>query len=123
MTDQLAAAATAVDLAAAVVTTATGHLARAAAVDERLAGLVEPLLGPMLAPTILRSGEIANVIPGTGELVCSCRLLPGQTSADTRRIHAGSCDTRAIATLSAGNGRNVIAKLGALSASSTPLRS
>jgi len=61
-------------------------LARAAAVDERLAELVQPLLGPMLAPTVLRSGEIANVIPGTGELVCSCRLLPGQTSADTRRL-------------------------------------
>jgi (2S)-methylsuccinyl-CoA dehydrogenase len=36
MTDQLAAAASAVDLAAAVVTAATGHLARYAAVDGRI---------------------------------------------------------------------------------------
>jgi acetylornithine deacetylase/succinyl-diaminopimelate desuccinylase-like protein len=63
-------------------------LARARAVDPRLEELVAPLLGPMLAPTIIRSGEKANVIPGSGELLCSCRLLPGQTSADTRRLVA-----------------------------------
>jgi acetylornithine deacetylase/succinyl-diaminopimelate desuccinylase-like protein len=63
-------------------------LARADAVDERLGEAIRPLFGPVLAPTIVRSGEAANVVPGSGELVCSCRLLPGQTSEDTRRIVA-----------------------------------
>jgi acetylornithine deacetylase/succinyl-diaminopimelate desuccinylase-like protein len=63
-------------------------LARAQAVDERLGELVQPFLGPVLAPTILQSGTSANVVPGSAELVCSCRLLPGQTSEDTRRIVA-----------------------------------
>jgi acetylornithine deacetylase/succinyl-diaminopimelate desuccinylase-like protein len=61
-------------------------LARAAAVDERLGEVVQPLLGPVLAPTIMQSGRSANVVPGSGELVCSCRLLPGQTSDETRRV-------------------------------------
>src|SRR3954454_22066917 len=63
-------------------------LSRARAVDGRLADVVKPLLGPVLAPTILQSGNAANVVPGSGELVCSCRLLPGQTSEETRRIVA-----------------------------------
>jgi acetylornithine deacetylase/succinyl-diaminopimelate desuccinylase-like protein len=62
--------------------------ARAAAVDPRLLELVEPLLGTMLAPTIIQSGERANVIPGSAELVCSCRLLPGETGETTRRLVA-----------------------------------
>jgi acetylornithine deacetylase/succinyl-diaminopimelate desuccinylase-like protein len=63
-------------------------LARARAVDERLGDVVQPLLGPVLAPTIMQSGRSANVVPGSGELTCSCRLLPGQTSEDTRGIVA-----------------------------------
>jgi len=63
-------------------------LSRARAVDGRLADVVKPLLGPVLAPTIMQSGSSANVVPGSGELVCSCRLLPGQTSEDTRRLVA-----------------------------------
>jgi acetylornithine deacetylase/succinyl-diaminopimelate desuccinylase-like protein len=63
-------------------------LARAAALDARLAEVIQPLLGPILAPTIMQSGRSANVVPGSGELTCSCRLLPGQTSEDTRRLVA-----------------------------------
>ena len=63
-------------------------LARAAALDVRLGEVVQPLLGPVLAPTIMQSGSAANVVPGSGELTCSCRLLPGQTSEQTRRIVA-----------------------------------
>jgi acetylornithine deacetylase/succinyl-diaminopimelate desuccinylase-like protein len=63
-------------------------VARLRAVDDRLGDVVRPLLGPVLAPTIMQSGRSANVVPGSGELVCSCRLLPGQTSEDTMRIVA-----------------------------------
>jgi acetylornithine deacetylase/succinyl-diaminopimelate desuccinylase-like protein len=61
---------------------------RARGVDERLGDVVRPLLGPVLAPTLIQSGRSANVVPGSGELVCSCRLLPGQTSEDTRSLVA-----------------------------------
>jgi len=67
-------------------------LERAVALDPRLAAVIRPLLGPVLAPTILASGRAANVVPGSAELVSSCRLLPGQTSEDTRRIVAEALD-------------------------------
>ncbi|MGH2841869.1 MAG: M20/M25/M40 family metallo-hydrolase, partial [Solirubrobacteraceae bacterium] len=45
--------------------------------DERLARLVEPLLGVTLAPTIITASEKINVIPASAELRVDCRIPPG----------------------------------------------
>ena len=44
--------------------------------------MVEPMLGFALSPTIISASERTNVIPGLCEVVCDCRLLPGDTPAD-----------------------------------------
>jgi acetylornithine deacetylase/succinyl-diaminopimelate desuccinylase-like protein len=54
----------------------------APALDEPLAGLVEPMLGVSVSPTMIDASRKRNVIPGTCEVVCDCRLLPGQTQAE-----------------------------------------
>jgi acetylornithine deacetylase/succinyl-diaminopimelate desuccinylase-like protein len=43
---------------------------------------VEPMLGPALSPTMITASQSTNVIPGLCEVVCDCRLLPGDTPAD-----------------------------------------
>jgi acetylornithine deacetylase/succinyl-diaminopimelate desuccinylase-like protein len=44
-----------------------------------LAGdLVEPLLGMTLSPTMISASQKRNVVPALCEVVCDCRLLPGQ---------------------------------------------
>jgi acetylornithine deacetylase/succinyl-diaminopimelate desuccinylase-like protein len=51
-----------------------------------LAGeLVEPLLGLTVSPTIISASQKRNVIPAVCDLVCDCRLLPGQEQADAER--------------------------------------
>ena len=48
-----------------------------------LAGeLVEPLLGLTLSPTMISASERRNVVPAVCEVVCDCRLLPGQTQEE-----------------------------------------
>ena len=54
-------------------------VARARAVDETAAALVEPLLAPTFAPTMISASRKRNVIPALCEVVVDCRLLPGQT--------------------------------------------
>lgn len=54
---------------------------RARAVDETAAALVEPLLSPTFAPTMISASRKRNVIPAVCEIVVDCRLLPGQTPA------------------------------------------
>jgi acetylornithine deacetylase/succinyl-diaminopimelate desuccinylase-like protein len=44
--------------------------------------LVEPMLGVALSPTMISASQRTNVIPGLCEVVCDCRLLPGDTPAD-----------------------------------------
>jgi len=44
--------------------------------------MVEPMLGFAISPTIISASERTNVIPGLCEVVCDCRLLPGDTPAD-----------------------------------------
>ena len=51
-----------------------------------VAETVEPLLGPTLAPTMIRASDRRNVIPALCELMIDCRLQPGQTSADAERV-------------------------------------
>jgi acetylornithine deacetylase/succinyl-diaminopimelate desuccinylase-like protein len=47
-----------------------------------LAALVEPLLGPTAAPTLVTGSTKRNVIPGSCEIAVDCRLLPGQLPED-----------------------------------------
>jgi acetylornithine deacetylase/succinyl-diaminopimelate desuccinylase-like protein len=57
-----------------------GHVvARARAMDETAAALVEPLLSPTFAPTMISASRKRNIIPALCEIVVDCRLLPGQT--------------------------------------------
>ncbi len=51
-----------------------------------LTELVEPLLGPTYAPTMIEASRKRNVIPAVCEVVVDNRLLPGQTTEDSRRL-------------------------------------
>jgi acetylornithine deacetylase/succinyl-diaminopimelate desuccinylase-like protein len=44
--------------------------------------MVEPMLGVALSPTMISASQRTNVIPGRCEVVCDCRLLPGDLPAD-----------------------------------------
>jgi acetylornithine deacetylase/succinyl-diaminopimelate desuccinylase-like protein len=44
--------------------------------------MVEPMLGVAVSPTMISASERTNVIPGRCEVVCDCRLLPGDTPVD-----------------------------------------
>ncbi|HET8606554.1 MAG TPA: M20/M25/M40 family metallo-hydrolase [Gaiellaceae bacterium] len=50
-------------------------------VSPAAAELVEPLLGPTLAPTMIAASEKRNVIPGICDVVVDCRLPPGESPA------------------------------------------
>jgi acetylornithine deacetylase/succinyl-diaminopimelate desuccinylase-like protein len=65
-----------------------GDVPDAAALERVVAGLpretrelVEPMLGLAVSPTMISASTSTNVIPGTCEVVCDCRLLPGDTPA------------------------------------------
>jgi acetylornithine deacetylase/succinyl-diaminopimelate desuccinylase-like protein len=45
-------------------------------------GTVEPMLAFALSPTMISASRSTNVIPGLCEVVCDCRLLPGDSPAD-----------------------------------------
>jgi acetylornithine deacetylase/succinyl-diaminopimelate desuccinylase-like protein len=44
--------------------------------------MVDPMLGTAVSPTMISASQRVNVIPGLCEVVCDCRLLPGDTPAD-----------------------------------------
>ena len=48
--------------------------------------MVEPMLGLAVSPTIISASHSTNVIPGHCDVVCDCRLLPGDTPADVEPI-------------------------------------
>jgi acetylornithine deacetylase/succinyl-diaminopimelate desuccinylase-like protein len=56
--------------------------------DERVAVILEPMLGVTLAPTMIRASEKINVIPARAELGVDCRVPPelGEEHA-LKRIH------------------------------------
>ena len=55
-----------------------------------LAGeLVEPLLGLTLSPTMASASQRRNVVPAVCEVVCDCRLLPGQTQDEVEATLRG----------------------------------
>ncbi len=58
---------------------AVSVLDRARAVHPIAAELVEPLLAPTFAPTMISASQKRNVIPALCEIVVDCRLLPGQS--------------------------------------------
>ncbi len=60
-------------------------LAVARGIDPLAAELIEPLLALTIAPTIVSASAKQNVIPAACELVCDCRLLPGQTQEEAER--------------------------------------
>jgi acetylornithine deacetylase/succinyl-diaminopimelate desuccinylase-like protein len=56
--------------------------------DPLLAGLVEPMLGVTLAPTIISASEKINVIPSRARLQVDCRTPPGMGEEQVReRVH------------------------------------
>jgi acetylornithine deacetylase/succinyl-diaminopimelate desuccinylase-like protein len=52
----------------------------------RAAAINEPMLRATVAPTQIRASDQRNVIPALCEIVCDCRLLPGQTQADLEPV-------------------------------------
>lgn len=48
--------------------------------------MVEPMLGFAISPTIISASERTNVISGLCEVVCDCRLLPGDTPEDVEPV-------------------------------------
>lgn len=66
--------------------TARAAVRELAAVDPDAARLIEPQLGLTFATTtIAMGGGAVNVIPGRGEIIVDCRVLPGQTADDVHR--------------------------------------
>jgi acetylornithine deacetylase/succinyl-diaminopimelate desuccinylase-like protein len=57
-------------------------VSRARGVGQVAAELVEPLLAPTFAPTMISASRKRNIIPAVCEVTVDCRLLPGQTPAD-----------------------------------------
>ena len=54
------------------------------AADPVVAGLVEPLFGATLTPTVLDAGKAVNVIPTRAEARIDCRILPEMTHGDVQ---------------------------------------
>jgi len=50
--------------------------------DPVVAGLIEPLFGATLTPTVLAAGKAVNVIPTRAEALVDCRILPEMTRDD-----------------------------------------
>jgi acetylornithine deacetylase/succinyl-diaminopimelate desuccinylase-like protein len=54
------------------------------ALDPVVAGLVEPLFGATITPTVLDAGKAVNVIPTRAEACIDCRILPEMTHGDVK---------------------------------------
>jgi acetylornithine deacetylase/succinyl-diaminopimelate desuccinylase-like protein len=61
-------------------------LAVARDVHPLAAELVEPLLTLTVSPTIISASQKRNVVPALCDLICDCRLLPGQTQAEAETL-------------------------------------
>lgn len=57
-------------------------LARLHSMSPSAAAMVEPMLRATVSPTQIAASGKRNVIPGTCEIVCDCRLLPGESQAE-----------------------------------------
>jgi acetylornithine deacetylase/succinyl-diaminopimelate desuccinylase-like protein len=58
---------------------------RLAALEPAVRAMVEPMLSLTVSPTIIEASRKHNVIPGRCDVMCDCRLLPGQTQAEVER--------------------------------------
>jgi acetylornithine deacetylase/succinyl-diaminopimelate desuccinylase-like protein len=61
---------------------AAGALETLRAADERLAAMVEPMLGVTLAPTRVFASEKINVIPSRAQIKVDCRTPPGMEAPE-----------------------------------------
>ena len=55
---------------------------RLAALEPGVRGMVEPMLSFTVSPTMIEASKQRNVIPALCDVVCDCRLLPGQTQEE-----------------------------------------
>ena len=60
--------------------------------DPVVAGLIEPLFGATLTPTVLDAGKAVNVIPTRAEACIDCRILPEMTHEDVQAYVATLLD-------------------------------
>jgi acetylornithine deacetylase/succinyl-diaminopimelate desuccinylase-like protein len=60
--------------------------------DAVVAGLIEPLFGATLTPTVLAAGAAVNVIPTRAEALVDCRILPEMTHDDVTEYVASVLD-------------------------------
>jgi acetylornithine deacetylase/succinyl-diaminopimelate desuccinylase-like protein len=58
---------------------------RLAALEPAVRAMVEPMLSLVVSPTIIEASKKHNVIPGRCDVMCDCRLLPGQTQAEAEQ--------------------------------------
>jgi acetylornithine deacetylase/succinyl-diaminopimelate desuccinylase-like protein len=68
---------------------------RLQALDPAIRGMVEPMLALTISPTMIEASRKVNVIPALCEVVCDCRLLPGQSQDEAERVvreHLGAGD-------------------------------
>jgi acetylornithine deacetylase/succinyl-diaminopimelate desuccinylase-like protein len=56
-----------------------------ATLEPAVRATVEPMLGFTVSPTMIQASRSRNVVPGLCEVVCDCRLLPGQTQGEAER--------------------------------------
>jgi acetylornithine deacetylase/succinyl-diaminopimelate desuccinylase-like protein len=54
--------------------------------SEAAAAMIEPMLRATISPTQLSSSGKGNVIPGSCEVYCDCRILPGEEPAEIERL-------------------------------------
>jgi acetylornithine deacetylase/succinyl-diaminopimelate desuccinylase-like protein len=59
---------------------------RLAALDPSIRGMVEPMLALTMSPTMIQASRKVNVIPAVCEVVCDCRLLPGQRQGEAEAL-------------------------------------
>jgi acetylornithine deacetylase/succinyl-diaminopimelate desuccinylase-like protein len=53
-----------------------------AALDSSLTEMLEATMALTISPTMIEASQKRNVIPAVCEVICDCRLLPGQTQAE-----------------------------------------
>lgn len=61
-------------------------LARRDQFGPQLAAMTEPMLGITISPTMIEASRQRNVVPAVCDVVCDCRLLPGQTQEEAERV-------------------------------------
>jgi acetylornithine deacetylase/succinyl-diaminopimelate desuccinylase-like protein len=53
-----------------------------AELEPALRAIVEPMLSHSISPTMIEASKQRNVIPALCDVVCDCRLLPGETQEE-----------------------------------------